>query len=150
MDYTAAIESFEKALDLNPKSAAAHFQLACLFDQMQPDPVEAVHHYQQFLKLRPNSDRAEQVKQRIVACKQELARTVSWGPMTEKQQRDLEKLAEDNKRLTEENHRLTDEIGKWRAYAAAVSATPTNPTPERADRSRVSIPPQNPQSGRPA
>jgi tetratricopeptide (TPR) repeat protein len=141
MDYPAAIESFGKALNLNPNSAAAHFQLGWLFDQRVPDPAAAIYHYEQYLRLRPHSENAEFVRQHILACKQELARTVSLGPVTEKQQRDLEKLAEDNKRLTDENRRLTEEIGKWRAYAAAVSPTPTNPWPPRVDHGRGVAPP---------
>ena len=32
MDYSGAVEAFEESLAANPRSAAAHFQLACLFD----------------------------------------------------------------------------------------------------------------------
>lgn len=127
MDYPAAVESFERALSLNPKSAAAHFELGCLFAQKVPDPAAAIYHYERFLKLRPDAPNAEWVNQIILACKQELARTVSLGPVSEKQQRDLEKLLEDNKRLSEENRRLTEEAAKWRAYAAAASRAQTNP-----------------------
>jgi LysM repeat protein len=127
MDYPAAVESFEKALTLNPKSAAAHFELGCLFAQKVPDPAAAIYHYERFLKLRPKAPNAEWVNQIILASKQELARTVSLGPVTEKQQRDLEKLAEDNKRLTEENRRLNEEAAKWRASAATPPRPQTNP-----------------------
>jgi LysM repeat protein len=123
MNYPAAIESFERAIAVNPKSAAAHLELGCLFDQKVPDPAAAIYHYGHFLKLRPNSPKAESVNQRILACKQELARSVSLGPLSEKQLRELEKLAEDNKRLNEENKRLNEEAAKWRAsYAAQMSA----------------------------
>jgi hypothetical protein len=140
MDYPAAVESFEKALTLNPKSAAAHFELGCLFAQKVPDPAAAIYHYERFLKLRPKAPNAEWVNQIILASKQELARTVSLGPVTEKQQRDLEKLAEDNKRLTEENRRLNEEAAKWRASAATPTRPQTNPPV------RISQPnPTNPQ-----
>src|SRR5271157_4146210 len=118
MNYPAAIESFERAIAVNPKSAAAHLELGCLFDQKVPDPPAAIYHYEHFLKLRPNSPKAESVNQRILACKQELARSVSLGPLSDKQLRDLEKLAEDNKRLHEENKRLNEEAAKWRAFYA--------------------------------
>jgi LysM repeat protein len=117
MDYTGAIECFEKALEVNPQSASAHFELACLFDQKEPDPAEAIYHYNHYLKLRPNADNVDLVKQHILTCKQELARTVSLGPVTEKVQRELEKLTEENKRLTEDNKRLHDELDKWSTYA---------------------------------
>src|SRR6185369_16032272 len=54
LDTEGAIECFEKALQVNPRSAAAHFELACLFDQNQrtADPAAAIYHYTAYLKLR--------------------------------------------------------------------------------------------------
>ena len=119
MDYQGAIQSFEKALEVNPRSASAHFELGWLFDQKEPDPNAAIYHYQKYLTLRPKADNAEIVRQHILACKQELARTVSLAPVTEKQQRDLERLAEENKRLEGEIQRLRDIIRQWQAYYSA-------------------------------
>jgi LysM repeat protein len=115
MDYSGAIECFEKALEANPQSASAHFELACLFDQKESDPTEAVYHYTHYLKLRPNAENIDLVRQRMLTCKQELARTVSLGPVNQKVQQELEQLTEDNKRLTEENKRLHEELDKWSA-----------------------------------
>jgi LysM repeat protein len=146
MDFPAAIESFEKALTLNPNSAAAHFELGWLFAQKAPDPAAAIYHYEHYLKLRPKADNAEWVKQAILASKQELARTVSLGPVTEKQQRDLEKLVEDNKRLTDENRRLNDELAKGRTYAAPLPRPQSNPParttpPNLSNAQGASLPP---------
>src|SRR5215216_6446466 len=55
MDYKGAIESFEKALEVNPHSSAAHFELAWLYDQKEPDPAAAVYHYEQYLRLLPGA-----------------------------------------------------------------------------------------------
>ena len=115
MDYQGASESFEKALEVNPRSAAAHFELACLFENREADPAAAIYHYQQYLKLRPKAENAEFVNQHILALKQELAKTVSLGPVTERQQREFERLAEENRRLNEE-------VEKWRAYATRLQA----------------------------
>jgi len=115
MDYPGAIESFGKALEVNPRSGAAHFELACLFDKREADPAAAIYHYQQYLKLRPKADNAETVNQHIYALKQELAKTVSLGPVTERQQREFE-------RLVEENRRLNEEVEKWRACAIRLQA----------------------------
>jgi LysM repeat protein len=111
MDFKGAIESFEKALEVNPKSAAAHFELGVLYDTRDSDPAAAIYHYERFLKLSPNSGRDETVKTRILACKQQLAQSVSLGPVSDKQQREFEQLVE------ERNH-LRDDLEKWRAYAA--------------------------------
>ena len=110
MDYPAAIESFEKALSVNRNSARAHWELAALFVSKTPDPAAAIYHYERFLKLRPNSGNAETVRQQILACKQDLARTVSLGPVTEKVQRDLERLIEENRRLAKDNKRLNEQV----------------------------------------
>jgi tetratricopeptide (TPR) repeat protein len=111
MDFKGAIESFEKALEVNPKSAQAHFELGWLFDQKEPDPAAAIYHYERYLCLAPNSGKEEMVRTRILACKQQLAQSVSLAPGMERQQRDLEQLAEENKRLREE-------VEKWRTSAA--------------------------------
>lgn len=138
MDYPGAIECFDKALEVNPQSAQAHFELACLFDQKEVNPADAIYHYEHYLKLRPQAGNADIVKQRIYACKQALAQTVSLGPITEKQQREFEQLADENKRLTEENKRLHDELDKSRAtvpsaqpVVPAAHPTPSVPAPSR-------------------
>jgi tetratricopeptide (TPR) repeat protein len=118
MDYAGAIEAFEKAIEVNPQSGSAHLELGVLLEQKESDPAAAIYHYERYLKLQPGAGNTDIVKQRILSCKQELARTVSLGPVSEKQQKDLEKLAEENKRLTEDNKRLTDDLNKWRTYYA--------------------------------
>jgi LysM repeat protein len=115
LDYAGAIESFEKALEVNPKSASAHFELGCLCDQREADPAAAIYHYEHYLKLRPNGENCERARARITSCKQELARAVSLGPVTQNLQRDFEQLMEQNKKLTEDNKTLRDELERWKA-----------------------------------
>ena len=133
MDFKGAIESFEKAVEANPKSAPAHFELGGLYDQKESDPAAAIYHFERFLKLRPNSGKEEMVKTRILACKQQLAQTVSLGVVTEKQQREFEQLAEENKRLRED-------LEKWRAYALRLQ-TLTNQTGASLPTARAVQPP---------
>ena len=126
-DFEGAKESFEKAVEVNPKSAPAHFELALLYEQKESDPAAAIYHYERYLKLSPNSGKEDVVKTRILACKQQLAQTVSLGPVTEKQQRELEQLVE-------ERQHLREELEKWRAYAtrqqnASSQASAGSPAP---------------------
>lgn len=120
MDYAGAVEAFNESLEANPRSAAAHFQLACLFDQKESDPAAAVYHYQEFLRLNPKADNAEVIRQRIYSCKQQLAADVLPLPSAPAAQKQLEDLAEKNRRLQDENE-------KWRAYYAAQQAAPKSP-----------------------
>jgi tetratricopeptide (TPR) repeat protein len=127
LDYRGAVQSFEKALEANPQSSAAHFELAWIFDQKEADPAAAIYHYDHYLQLRPSADNAEVVKQRILACKQELARTVVLGPVSDKVQKELEQLAQENKKLTEENKRLHEDLDKWIGYAAQLQRLTNRP-----------------------
>jgi LysM repeat protein len=123
MDYQGAIEAFGQSLEANPHSAAAHFELGWLYDEKTSDPAAAIFHYQQYLKLNPNADNADVIKQRIYRCKQQLAADVLPLPSAPAAQQQLEKLAE-------QNRQLQDEVGKWRAYyASQLAAAKTNTTP---------------------
>src|SRR5215471_2944355 len=129
LDYQGAIESFEKALTANPYSASAHFELASLFENREPDPAAAIYHYQKFLALKPKAEIAEIVRQHIMSCKQDLARTVSLGPISEKQQHELERLLDETKRLTDENRRLGQELAQIKTFPGGRPVAQTNSSP---------------------
>lgn len=120
MDYQGAIESFEKALEENPRSASAHFELGWLLADKTDDLAGAIYHYERYLKLRPEAENADIIRQHILRFKQELAKAVLPMPNTPGLQREFEQLAEDNRRLR-------DEVEKWRAYYAGHGGAPTNP-----------------------
>jgi hypothetical protein len=106
MDDPGAIECFQRALEVNPRSSAAHFELGLLYEKSKQDYASAVYHFERFLDLRPKSDFAGVVHQRILACKQELAKTVSLETVTQSLQTELEALTGENKRLREEMEAL--------------------------------------------
>lgn len=125
MDYSGAIEAFEKTLEVNPQHAQAHFELGWLYADKQPEPAAAIYHYEQYLKLRPSAENAETIRQHVFRLKQDLAKAVLPLPSTPGVQRQLEQLMEENRRLNEE-------VKKWREYYAShgLSSPPTNPPPE--------------------
>jgi LysM repeat protein len=129
MDYPGAVEAFGQSLEVNPHSAAAHFELACLFDEKISDPAAAIYHYQEYLKLDPKAENAEVVNARIVTCKQLLANNVLSMPSAPAMQRQLEQLVETNGDLLKQ----IDSLKKLNDYYAAQLAAKTN-----------SIPAQNP------
>ena len=144
LDYKGAIDCFEKALQVNPQSAAAHFELAWLFDVKEVDPAAAIYHYDHYLKLRPHADNADLAKERIGMCKQALAQSVTLGPVTERVQRQFEQVTEENKRLIEDKKRLQEEIDKWSSYAARLQ-TLTNQSPAQPASVRAEPSSQNTQ-----
>jgi LysM repeat protein len=128
LDFKGAIDSFEKALESNPRSASAHFELGLLCEQRDADPAAAIYHYQRYLRLRPNAENTNTVNTRILACKQELAKTVSLGPITESLQSQLEGLIQENKKLK-------DQVAYYNSRLAALTNSPV-PVPARASQSQ--------------
>jgi LysM repeat protein len=111
-DYKGAVEEFEKALETNPRSAAAHFELGWLYDTKINDSAAAIYHYERHLQLLPNSDRAQLVNERIRGCKQELANTEFPLPDSQNLQREVD-------RLTAENQALKQQLAALQHQAAA-------------------------------
>jgi len=133
LDYQGAIECFEKALEANPRSALAHFEAGLQYENHKQDHAAAIYHFERFLELRPGSGYAEVVRQHILACKQELAKTVSLGPVTQSLQREFEQLTQQNKVLQEE-------VAMWRAKAR----TQRTAEPTRTDTASTRNPPASP------
>lgn len=106
LDYQGAVEAFEQALETNPRSAAAHFELGCLYEAKVPDPAAAIYHYQQFLKLHPDTAKAEIIRARITRLKVKLAEGVMAIPSSAAVDRQLVQLAEENRQLREQLDRL--------------------------------------------
>jgi LysM repeat protein len=119
MDYQGAAEAFEESIEVNPHSAQAHYQLAMLYDTKVPDPAAAIYQYQEYLKFDPQADNAAIVRQRIEACKEQLAADVLSLPSSSATQQQLEQLIE-------KNRQLQDEVDKWHAYYANQQAALTN------------------------
>ena len=108
-DYDGAIEAFEKALEVNPHSASAHFELAVIYDQQKADFATALYHYEKARRLRPAAYPAEIAKDRIEVCKRELAKSVTQTPAAEYLQRELDKL-------TLQNQQLRQQVTAWENY----------------------------------
>ncbi|MDE3067900.1 MAG: LysM peptidoglycan-binding domain-containing protein [Verrucomicrobiota bacterium] len=128
-DYRGAIHAFEESLEVNPQSAAAHFDLGWLYDQAVRDPAAAIYHYERYLKLRPNAGNAALVQERIEVCKQELAAQVPPPLHLAAAQRLIEQLLAQELQLQDENRRLREALNRWNAYCASLMAVRTNPTP---------------------
>jgi tetratricopeptide (TPR) repeat protein len=108
-DFDGAIEAFEKALEVNPHSASAHFELAVIYDQQKNDFATALYHYERARRLRPNAYPADIARDRVEVCKRELAKTVTQTPTMEYLQREID-------RLMLENQRLKQSLAEWQNY----------------------------------
>jgi len=95
-DFKGAAEEFEKALEDNPRSAAAHFELGSLYDTKFNDYAAAIYHYDRLLQLRPDSKRAALVEERIRGCREELAKGEFPLPNSRNLQREVDRLNAEN------------------------------------------------------
>ena len=130
MDFTNAVNAFEESLVANPRSAAAHFQLAMLCDEKEADPATAIYHYQKYLQLEPRAGNAEVVSQRIYTCKQQLAADVMLLPSSPAAQRQLQQLADTNRFLQNQLAISTRELAALKTSLTSLPPpTPNNIAP---------------------
>jgi LysM repeat protein len=142
LDHKGAIEEFEKALEANPRNAAAHLELGLLYENPMKDYAAAIYHFEQHLKLRPNSDYAERAKERINACKMDLVKGEVLGPVNQGMQKEME-------RLTTENMLLKQRVETLEAQIAGRPVTPVQP-PTRVQAPVTNTIPQNAVAQNPA
>jgi LysM repeat protein len=99
LDYKGAVECFERALEDNPRSVLAHYELGVLFEQKENDYAAALYHYNKAVQLRPNGYPSDNIRQRIPACKQELVKADSLAVINPTVLRETERLREENRTL---------------------------------------------------
>ena len=130
-DIKGAIEAFQRALDANPNSALAHFELGMLYEKHDEQNewryVLALYHYYRAYELRPNAYPADNAKLRMQACRQELAKAESLAPLYPAMQRELEKLREENSQIRRQLEFLQNQ-----ALARSGSTATNQPDRDRA------------------
>lgn len=122
MDYQGAIEEFERALDVNPRSAAAHYELGILLGEKAGKPAAAIYHYEKYLELRPGAGNADIVQQQIMGLKLELTKGLTALSSTPEAQQQINLLIEENRRLKEE-------LERWRTGAGVRNGAGTESSP---------------------
>ncbi|MEO8425684.1 MAG: tetratricopeptide repeat protein [Verrucomicrobiota bacterium] len=143
LDYPGAVRAYKKALESNPHSASAHFEIGLIYYLNLPDYAAAIYHFQEFLELRPTDSHAENVRQFVSVCKQELARTVSLGPIGQKLQKELEQLTAKNQQLRQQVDFLSKSLSaatnrtvQSRAASLVATTAATKPAPSLAGKPR--------------
>lgn len=127
-DYKGAVDAFEKSLELNPRSVAAHYELGLLYENRLNEPAIALYHYKQVMRIRPNGHPAEIVLARMKGCEQEIAKSVAMVQADPAVMAELE-------RLKEENRRLQRDLETMRALASSNVQIYTNAPPPSDTRS---------------
>jgi LysM repeat protein len=151
MDYRGAAEAFERALEVNPRSASAHFELGLLYEQKLNDGVispeerdrnyvTAIYHFEKHLQLRPHSNHAETIRNRIKSCKFELAKSGSFTLTAGQFHQEFEKLSRENQALRQEVVQLQTQLAVQSAQRAQLQDTPVRQPPPAAELPVVRVP----------
>lgn len=122
-----ALSEFQKVIDkrgLN-NAAESHLEVGLLYQYHIKDPIAAIYHYKKFRELKPNSQQADLVRQRIDAATRDFARSLLV------QTDSLDKLDSDDlsKRLQRENDKLKADLAAARANRPVPVAEAETPAP---------------------
>src|SRR6266480_3762493 len=121
LNYTGAIEAYEKALETNPRSAAPHLELGLIYYQnVTTNWARAIYHFEKYLELRPEANNADLIRQNIDYCKLALAKEVPYTPNNDLIRKELERLTRDNVDLRKQVEQLK---AQFVSRGAATSAT---------------------------
>jgi LysM repeat protein len=101
-DYQGAVDEFEKALEVNPKNAAAHFELGVILENQLRDYAAAIYHYEKFQRLRTDGAAAAKAAERIKVCKGNLGGIEFIPPTSVMLQNEVTKLNLSNLALLQE------------------------------------------------
>jgi tetratricopeptide (TPR) repeat protein len=114
-----AVEAFERALQTNPRSVAAHFELGLLYYQGVTNYVAALYHLDRVQRLNPQFRYIQSVDQMVRGCKQEFIRDVPMGTITWQMEKDMQRL----QRMEKENAELRQRVEQLRLELAARQAS---------------------------
>lgn len=120
-DFEAAVVGFEKALEVNPNNASAHFELGLINYLHLKDYVSAIYHFQKLLEMRPNHMMAVQIKDHLERCKMDFASTVTLGPLNQNTETRLKNLVETKEELETQIKNLEGQLAQMRQVLSAQS-----------------------------
>lgn len=114
-----ALAAFLKVISKRGDDAPeSHLELGLLYLQQINDPLSAIYHFKKYLALRPNSQQAPLVRQRIDAATRDFARTLPAQPLQGQPERvDLVAALD---RMKQENDVLKQELADLKAARGAV------------------------------
>jgi tetratricopeptide (TPR) repeat protein len=65
-DYPNAAGKYQKAIELNPDDAWAHYNLGVLYDYYLPDRKAALYHYAKYLQAKPADEPGHEIEERML------------------------------------------------------------------------------------
>ena len=120
-DFSEAVIGFEKALEVNPQNAAAHFELGLIYYQHIHDYAAAIYHFRKMLDLRPDHMMAGQIRDHLERCKMDFASSVNLGPLNQHTEARMKRLVEEKDGLLEKVGQMEGQLAQMREVLAVQS-----------------------------
>lgn len=99
-NWDKAISAFTQALENEPTMARPHIDLALIYQQHRINYIHAIYHYDRYLELRPDSEKAEFINEQKLKVAQALANTlINNSPEVKKVVQERNQLAQENSEL---------------------------------------------------
>ncbi len=124
-----ALAAFLKVTEKRRDAADSHLEAGNLYLDVIKDPVLATYHFRRYLELRPQSEEAPHVRQRLETCTKEFIRQLPGNPFGEQLERadlmqTLRVAQTENAALKRENAELRRQLGAAAGPVAVVAVTP--------------------------
>lgn len=101
--WDAAERAFKEALDNDPLMAKPHLDLALIYQQYKVDYIHAIYHYDRYLELRPESEKAALIKEQRDKVQRALAvQLMQETPEGRKVIAEIQRLQKENTALKKE------------------------------------------------
>jgi LysM repeat protein len=123
----AAILVYQRVLEMDPKMARAHLNLAFLMDEQKKDYIRAIYHYQRYAELRPTTEKRTMINDRIRMAKTAFAATLFQQPPDMRNA--IQSLKRENATLKATIVRLQKKAAERESSARVARASPETPTP---------------------
>lgn len=120
-EYEEAAIGFERALEVNPKNAAAHLELGLLYYEHLPNYVSAIYHFRKMLDLRPDHAMAGQIEEHLTRCEMDFASSIHLGPLNQNTETKIRNLVKAKSELEEKVQSLEGQLQQMRSVMVAQS-----------------------------
>jgi tetratricopeptide (TPR) repeat protein len=122
-DYDAAIAEFQLALDQDPMMARPHLDLAIIYQQHKINYIHSIYHYDRYLELRPDAEKAAFINEQKLKVAQALANTlINNSP-------EVKKVVQERNTLIQQNNDLKRQLADALKLAPATSSATVKPMP---------------------
>jgi len=148
LNHEDAIKAFNQALEVNPRSSAAHKELGILYEKHENDPAAAIYHYRRFLKLNSDSPIAKDITDRVAGCQIDLVEEMKDSGANERRRQEMADLKDKLTLLTQQFEKVRHENEVLRKRLRSINPNLANVTPPPTPTSKIETP--TPKTGPPS